>query len=425
MEKFEHTTQLHTNKIERIATEKRCNELVEQVKMVGDALTSFGNLGTRGMRMSKFGEYKPEDLDFLEKYKSKDLSRLERLILGIPYDANYQGPQENLMETMDNCAERNPDLYRLYTSICGELIRRHHLKIKEKLEKAVKGKVIDEKLMSELEKRIISLGCKLTPEQISQLRENFKSGNFLLHTAGIDELIAIIESGEILSALEIAKKTKKPWGRGGKEGISFNMNDVRILTGDNKHFVGFVVSPEIILNNQNKLVIPHYAAKFEVQLVSKKYANKMLNADDHDIAHPNEEVDYQVDYLPKVSIEDTFILCSKSDKKEIEKLLASRGIAVRGIITFPTPALRVESWIEDVGDHEKAGELLKKAFKESELNPSISWEKDVLNGPIVIENNRHLSKEAVGKSKIIVNFDEALEVKDSAIYPEEGKVYEL
>ena len=103
------------------------------------------------------------------------------------------------------------------------------------------------------------------------LRKGFPSGNFLLHTAGVKEAMLIIESGMILSSVEVAKRMGERWGRGGGFGISFNLNDVRVLNGDNKHFIGFLTDPDLILDKNIKLTLPEYAANFEMQLVPNSY----------------------------------------------------------------------------------------------------------------------------------------------------------
>src|SRR3989339_606055 len=68
----------------------------------------------------------------------------------------------------------------------------------------------------------------------------------------------------------------------GGASIRFNFNDVRILTGDFHHFVGFLISPEVAMSRNQDCVIaipPHLCAKFEVALMPRDLLTKKKEAE--------------------------------------------------------------------------------------------------------------------------------------------------
>lgn len=393
------------------AHKKRLNELNEQVRSVANKLVDFRNFLARS-RTYEQSEYETSRFSFLQQFNPDDLNRLGYLLGRTNLDSKGDVPYGRLEKKMQEYAEQNPDLYYIYQSIVGDIIRSDHNYAKQKLESFREGKEVNLELRRELEKRTIALGRDMTPEQISMLQENFPTGNYLLHTTGVDELGEIVNSGEILSAHEISKKRKKFWGRGGKEGISFNMNNVRVLTGDEKHFVGFVVSPEAVLHDTNKLVVPYHAAQYEMQLVSRNYKNILHVSDESEIdyAAPLDVLDYDDSELPRVAIEDTFVFCNEVDVNEIRNLLATETKLPKGIFTYPASSLRVESWIQPLGDHEVVDRLFDNAFQQSGLKPSLDWERDILGDVPEIKYGVFVEKSFVEHSKTVVKTEKGLEV---------------
>ncbi|MBR6965392.1 hypothetical protein IKH83_03730 [Candidatus Saccharibacteria bacterium] len=127
------------------------------------------------------------------------------------------------------------------------------------------------------------------PEGI--LASDFKSGTYLFHSATVDGIKGILESGEILNAEEIyerriaarreelvaegkneeeiATELKKVMVRhnSGQEGISWSTNGIDAMPGTRGRIAGFVAAPELVLGD-DKLVIPSRPAPYELLQVS-------------------------------------------------------------------------------------------------------------------------------------------------------------
>lgn len=123
------------------------------------------------------------------------------------------------------------------------------------------------------------------------LAPDFKSGTYLFHSATVEDIEGIFESGEILNAGEIyerklADEREKLAMNGrseeqiedelkkveirrnsGQEGISWSVNGIDAMPGTRSRIAGFVAAPELTLG-EDKLVIPSRPAPYELLQVS-------------------------------------------------------------------------------------------------------------------------------------------------------------
>ncbi len=238
-------------------------------------------------------------------------------------------------------------------------------RIKNQFSEAIVGKNLDSEIEDKLNNLSFDLEIGPTDMQASILRKNFPSGNYLLHTTHVGFAIEAIKEGNLVSAEEISRRKKMPagfpkGGFGGGAGIRFNMNNVSVLTGEGRHFMGFLISPEAALatSEDYSLVKPqdkgeYDAAQYEVALLSKNN-------------------------LPKIPLSESYILASRSDLNDLKKVCAAYGLLPKGIMYYSPTSLRVESWTDPIaGDHEMVGKMLKKNFAQAGLEPTIDWEHGV------------------------------------------------
>ncbi len=136
-----------------------------------------------------------------------------------------------------------------------------------------------------------AIEMKKAPEGL--LRQDFPSGVYLFHSARIEQIDEIFESGQILNAgaimdqktinerkrlldegktsEEIEQELKKVSinYNSGQEGISWSVNGIDAMPGTDGHIAGFLAAPEDILGN-DKLVLPSSPAPYELLQVSEK-----------------------------------------------------------------------------------------------------------------------------------------------------------
>lgn len=389
---------LEDEEIKKFGQEKRPNELLIQLELVRkwmarrDHRTLAIELNEPFERIALLYEYLAGLL------LKKDLGVLKK---------------EDLVRKAKADSINLPQLLRAYSRILAKILSEKRAEVHQKFEEALAKKGRNQELESAIAKTIIKLGGRLHPEQEQILRENFPSGNFLLHTAGVKEVILIIESGHILSSLEVARKMKVPWGQGGQEGISFNLNNIRVLTGDARHFVAFIVDPMTILSDKTKLSLPEYAAKHEVQLVPRSYKRYAINVrklgggtrPDNRGVYPDEE-------LPRVAVEDTFIFCNELDQGVIKEILAAYGVKPKGIITYPNKEIRVESWTEPTGDHVIADRLINGTLTGAGVVHSIDWNFDLFPRNPRISEDTYVGKDDIDNSHSVIKTDKGLGITD-------------
>lgn len=398
---------------------KRENELEEQFLLVRQYINTF--LTIREMKRPKaenaardYG-VNYEDVAWLQEFDPGYLSGLSDKLfrLGRPF-GRFFGVATVDKRKIDKSVAENPELFKLYLDIIRRIFKIEKEKIHALFEKALEGKTEDIVFKKDMAERTLSLGEVLSSEQKELLRKNFPSGNYLLHTTGVNEALMVIDSGLILSSLEISKRMNASWGRGGFEGISFNTNDVRVLNGDTNHFMGFLVDPLFALNDNTKLSVPDSAAKFELQLVPRSYyRGRVRRAIYSGTAEPWQENPYFKEEMPRVNVCDTFILCNAADVNYIKRVLAVNGIKPRGIITYPNQEIRVKSWVEPTGDHEVAAEFINRAMEESGIERSIDWSQDLFPSLPNIKNDSFVSEKDIARSGTIIKKGKDLFIVDS------------
>lgn len=137
----------------------------------------------------------------------------------------------------------------------------------------------------------------MTTAEAGALKADFKSGVYLFHSATVEGIKDILESGEILNAEEIyerkkaarreelvaegkseeeiEKELKKVMIRrnSGQEGISWSANGIDAMPGTQGRIAGFVAAPELVLG-EDKLVIPSRPAPYELLQVSSSVDTK-------------------------------------------------------------------------------------------------------------------------------------------------------
>ena len=139
----------------------------------------------------------------------------------------------------------------------------------------------------------------MTTAREGALSPEFESGTYLFHSATVEDVKSIFESGEILNAGEIYERKRAAVrekmmadGRSeeeiekaldgmsirrntGQEGISWSVNGIDAMPGTRGRIAGFVAAPESILGD-DKLVIPSRPAPYELLQVSSNVNTKEL-----------------------------------------------------------------------------------------------------------------------------------------------------
>ena len=113
--------------------------------------------------------------------------------------------------------------------------------------------------------------------------------------------------------------------------------------------------------------------------------------------------------LPRISVEKAFIFVNSKDVDSIKDILSGLRILPKGILVYPQSDLRTISWLDPIGDHEKAAELIDSMFSQAGLSPSIDWRSLFQRPPKIIGDTFVSIGEEIG-SKEIVKKDGVLEI---------------
>ncbi len=396
---------------QEIIKEKRPNELREQIGLASDFLGAYSEFSKNKESIQKFGKFGVErrETEWLKNLDQLSLQYLRDSLSDLMDDMRLAERTKNenrkINDLMEKYGRERASLLGIYGEVLKGIFNVQRERIHKLFSEAISNKPVNPELKSELDRKTINLGGELSPEKIDILKEGFPSGNFLLHTAGVKESLMIIKSGLILSSLELTKNTGESWGRGGGSGISFNMNDVRVLNGNAKHFIGFLADPENILGENNKLVVPAAAAQYEARLVPRSYNGKKEEKLKLAEPRPQDWGAYPEGEMPRVDIEKTFIFCNELDANILKNVLAANSKNPKGIITYPNKEIRARSWKRPVGDHKVAAHFIKKAFSEAGIKPSIDWAKDLFPKNPKIEYGTFVAKSDIKKSRWIIRKD--------------------
>lgn len=136
--------------------------------------------------------------------------------------------------------------------------------------------------VAELKEKCIFLDGQ---EEAGALAENFPGGNYLYHGTGVKQAIQILEDGDLASSKALWEEEEARAEREGREpkifkrnsgyeGVSWNFNEVRAMPGDRYHLVGFLTSPEKVLDEDLQLAVPSRPAPNELILIDEE-----INAD--------------------------------------------------------------------------------------------------------------------------------------------------
>lgn len=167
--------------------------------------------------------------------------------------------------------------------------REYEKQITEKFSKYVDTHPISadqEKLrIEQLRERVIVID---NPEH-ADISSSFPGGNFLYHGTRVDRAISILDSGGLINYKALRERQSKQMENGedsgfissnsGYEGISFNFNEITAMPGDRYHMVGFLISPDAVLNGETQLAIPSRPAPNELILIDGEIdADRFYNA---------------------------------------------------------------------------------------------------------------------------------------------------
>ena len=117
------------------------------------------------------------------------------------------------------------------------------------------------------------------------LAGEFQGGNFLFHGTRVEQAISILDSGGLVSRHTLiereeesaeAEEREKSHVRNnsGYEGISWNFNEITAMPADRYHIVGFVTSPDTVLEGGHQLAIPSRPAPNELILINEEIDGK-------------------------------------------------------------------------------------------------------------------------------------------------------
>lgn len=190
---------------------------------------------------------------------------------------------DNLKIILGKLAEENLSFYDRFKKdlVASKKDRRDRLN--NFLEKNGKNRESDIERKKLLENITCQYG-ELSPEIGERMKQDFPSGNWLLHATTAESALKIINSGKLVSNYELINQTSnngdeedyKP-GAGGFFGISFNFNKVSVLPGSPADYVSFCVSPETILANGNQMGVGFESTSDELQAYPEKIDIKELN----------------------------------------------------------------------------------------------------------------------------------------------------
>lgn len=301
-----------------------------------------------------------------------------------------------VVEMLTNFQQQYPAEYQTFLEMLREARRDENKRIKNELKEGIENKKINEQLRSELNDLTFVMGKELSEEKVKELQANFPSGNYLLHTTRAQAMAAILASKKIITSHELSEIHNEHRGYGGGGRISLNFNNVRVMNSNQRHIMGFLMSPEAILNDNNELVITPGAAQYEVAL-SPKIGNF-----------------FRKTKPPVINIKDTYIFANHADSEVIKDVLAANNLKPKGIIVFPATEIRVESWIEPKGDFKKAGQILNSFFQDAGIINTIDWEEDLFEGGSPhMEIDTYVSPSSAARSKTIIKEKDKLKIINS------------
>lgn len=371
---------------------KRPNELLMQIKDVAEYIFEYQSYHKH---------------EWLDRFDAKKIEKFREMFGVIKHEEGLSIEQKRLLGEGDEAyailgyyEHEHPGLKEIYVAILREVRKDQEAKIHQQLNDALTGVHINEDARLKLEQGTIKLeGQKLTPEQIDLLRKSFPSGNFLLHTTSIDSTLECIRVGNILTTAEASLEKEHGWRSNLQEGISFNMNHVQVLTGDDRHFIGFLTLPEAVLDEKTQLAVPYDASRYEAQLVPRPY----IRPQNYSQWNSQPKIIQLREGLPRVSVGDAFILCNEGDAEDIKKILAAYGREPRAVLTYPRNELRITSWNIPVGDHQVADKLLSDMFVQASIKPSIDWDNDIFPEGLGLERDDvFVSNKSVEQSRCIM-----------------------
>jgi len=334
-------------------------------------------------RSSKAGEY-------ISKYGRENLRNLLKVLK--PYEKE-EDDRDLREETTDPTfvlrlkgeADKNPELRKIYTNILADLKKENEQKVKNILESGIGGE-IDRELLSYLKEHTYNIKNSVTREQAERLRGDFPQGNYLYYGAYAEDMIKIIGSGQIMSADEIKAQTSEQVSRGGQGAPCFSLNEIKLMPGTSAHIMGVLISPEAVLDENRQLQVPDYrAAISEVRLHVRP-----------DIQKESEKKLYA-----RADIEKGYAVVSRSDVDAVQKIMASNGVRVRGILVFSPVEIREPSFPEYTGDHKQLSVNLENMFSQAGIESTLKWE-DLLPGEVNMWGVRFVHSESTRGSECLV-----------------------
>jgi hypothetical protein len=380
---------------ERGKQEKHLNDLNVQVREVVSFLGSY---------LSSSEKKDPELYKGLEKFTREELMDFLKS-MGWVMDWYFDTKKE-----IENYFSNKPKNFQdIFVSALRTKRRVEERGIRRLFLEMRAGKTPDPELKLKLDGLTLDLESNPSEQEAQLLRQNFPTGNYLLHTTDIHFALGALQDKTILSAEEISRRQKTRFDFGGGAGIRFNMNDVRVLTGNFNHFAGFMLSPETALEqNQNCiLTIPPYCAEYEVALIPEELKEKKSPKDFEETGKVVSK-----ENLPKISIDQVYIFCNRSDVEDFKLALASNGLQPKGILYYSPKSLRVESWIDSIpGDHQIAGKILNTFLSKAGVHPTINWKKDLFPSPPAVYEDGKIATKSIPESFSITNVGNKLRIE--------------
>jgi hypothetical protein len=226
----------------------------ELIKELDKIYLEGQSLGTYApVTAERFQEEKKSEI---ERYKSSGYSEEEAIDL---IDKRYGGAGY-LAEVRRNRRNSEAEVSRQF----GEYTDNHPMDTETEKE-----------IIEDLRKRCIDV----EDTEDGYLSDEFPGGNFLYHGTKVAHAISILDSGTLASGKTLIDREKDKakseerdvshiQNNSGYEGISWSFNEIAALPGDRYHLVGFVASPESVLDGDMQLAIPSRPAPNELILIN-------------------------------------------------------------------------------------------------------------------------------------------------------------
>lgn len=227
--------------------------------------------------------------------------------------------------------------------------------------------------IDELLERTVDI-TTITQDELGTLSADFPSGNFLYHGTGTEQLVRILDTGELASTKalkqqedEAARAEGRDTGivrhNSGYEGVSWSMNDIDALPGDRYHLAGFVAAPEAVLGGDTQLAVPSRPSPNEVILIDGK-----INAKEYYSAKTQLELykAYERNSVLRGLI-DRVTEDSADGPSKLEKLLPR--LQVEAFIK----TLRDNFTVSDTGTIALSPELLSTTDEDAEIPVAAVW----------------------------------------------------